>query len=124
MRVFAGRLDSGVVLGAAFLGSFPAADQMYDRGFQLLCVARPRPWRVGASAVAPQLRSSVDPNSARATSEARLSQFEPRTETLIQINPPDNYTQSILPPHAKTTAFVHGVLDAGIKYAHVVVAGK
>ena len=31
---------------------------------------------------------------------------------------------SILPPHAKTTGFVYGVLDAGIKYAHIVVAGN
>jgi hypothetical protein len=31
---------------------------------------------------------------------------------------------SILPPHSKTTGFVYGVLDAGIKYAHVVIAGQ
>ncbi len=31
---------------------------------------------------------------------------------------------SILPPHATTTGFIYGVLDAGIKYAHVVVAGN
>src|SRR5215472_11677399 len=30
----------------------------------------------------------------------------------------------ILPPHSKTTGFVYGVLDAGIKYAHIVMAGK
>jgi hypothetical protein len=31
---------------------------------------------------------------------------------------------SILPPHSKTTGFVYGVLDAGIKYAHIVIAGQ
>jgi hypothetical protein len=31
---------------------------------------------------------------------------------------------SVLPPHSKTTGFVYGVLDAGIKYAHVVIAGQ
>ena len=31
---------------------------------------------------------------------------------------------SILPPHLTTTGFMYGVLDAGIKYAHVVIAGK
>jgi hypothetical protein len=31
---------------------------------------------------------------------------------------------SILPPHSITTGFVYGVLDAGIKYAHIVIAGK
>ena len=30
---------------------------------------------------------------------------------------------SVLPPHAQTTGFVYGVLDAGVKYAHVLVAG-
>jgi hypothetical protein len=30
---------------------------------------------------------------------------------------------SVLPAHSKTTGFIYGVLDAGIKYAHVVVAG-
>jgi hypothetical protein len=30
---------------------------------------------------------------------------------------------SILPPHSKTTGFAYGVLDAGIKYAHIVIAG-
>jgi hypothetical protein len=30
---------------------------------------------------------------------------------------------NILPPHAETTGFVYSVLDTGIKYAHVVVAG-
>jgi hypothetical protein len=29
-----------------------------------------------------------------------------------------------LPPHAETTGFLYGVLDAGIKYAHVVIAGN
>ena len=31
---------------------------------------------------------------------------------------------NILPPHLTTTGFMYGVLDAGIKYAHVVIAGK
>ncbi len=31
---------------------------------------------------------------------------------------------SILPPHSITTGFVYGVLDAGVKYAHIVIAGK
>ena len=31
---------------------------------------------------------------------------------------------SILPPHKITTGFVYGVLDAGVKYAHIVIAGK
>jgi hypothetical protein len=31
---------------------------------------------------------------------------------------------SILPPHSKTTGFVYGTLDAGIKYAHIVIAGQ
>ena len=31
---------------------------------------------------------------------------------------------SILPPHSNTTGFVYGVLDAGIKYAHVLIAGN
>jgi len=30
----------------------------------------------------------------------------------------------VLPPHSTTTGFVYGVLDAGVKYAHVVIAGK
>ena len=30
----------------------------------------------------------------------------------------------ILPPHSTTTGFVYGELDAGVKYAHIVVAGK
>jgi hypothetical protein len=30
---------------------------------------------------------------------------------------------SILPPHSTTTGFMYGVLDAGVKYAHVVLAG-
>ena len=30
---------------------------------------------------------------------------------------------SILPPHSKTTGFVYGVLDAGVKYAHIVIVG-
>ncbi len=30
----------------------------------------------------------------------------------------------ILPPHSITTGFVYGVLDSGVKYAHVVIAGK
>lgn len=31
---------------------------------------------------------------------------------------------SILPPHSTTTGFVYGELDAGIKYAHIAIAGK
>jgi len=31
---------------------------------------------------------------------------------------------SILPPHSTTTGFVYGELDAGVKYAHIVIAGK
>jgi hypothetical protein len=31
---------------------------------------------------------------------------------------------SILPPHSRTTGFIYGVLDAGVKYAHIVVAGN
>ena len=31
---------------------------------------------------------------------------------------------SVLPAHSKTTGFVHGVLDVGIKYAHIVIAGQ
>jgi hypothetical protein len=31
---------------------------------------------------------------------------------------------SILPPHSITTGFVYGVLDAGVKYAHILIAGK
>src|SRR3974390_764008 len=30
---------------------------------------------------------------------------------------------TILPPHSKTTGFVYGVLDAGVKYAHIVIVG-
>jgi len=30
---------------------------------------------------------------------------------------------SVLPAHSKTTGFMYGVLDAGIKYAHIVIAG-
>jgi LssY C-terminus len=30
----------------------------------------------------------------------------------------------VLPAHSKTSGFVYGVLDAGIKYAHVVIAGQ
>jgi hypothetical protein len=30
----------------------------------------------------------------------------------------------ILPPHSTTTGFVYGQLDAGVKYAHVVISGK
>ncbi len=29
-----------------------------------------------------------------------------------------------LPPHSTTTGFVYGVLDTGVKYAHVAIAGK
>ena len=31
---------------------------------------------------------------------------------------------NILPPHAETTGFLYSVLDTGIKYAHVVIAGN
>jgi LssY C-terminus len=31
---------------------------------------------------------------------------------------------NILPPHSRTTGFVYGVLDAGVKYAHIVLAGN
>ena len=31
---------------------------------------------------------------------------------------------NILPPHSTTTGFVYGVLDTGLKYAHIVVAGQ
>jgi hypothetical protein len=31
---------------------------------------------------------------------------------------------SVLPPHSTTTGFVYGVLDAGIKYARIVIGGK
>ena len=31
---------------------------------------------------------------------------------------------STLPPHSKTTGFAYGVLDAGVKYAHIVIAGN
>jgi LssY C-terminus len=31
---------------------------------------------------------------------------------------------SFLPPHSTTTGFVYGVLDAGVKYANVVIVGK
>src|SRR5262249_37867253 len=30
----------------------------------------------------------------------------------------------ILPPHSTTTGFVYGELDAGVKYAHIVISGK
>src|SRR5262249_22327335 len=30
---------------------------------------------------------------------------------------------NVLPPHAETTGFLYSVLDTGIKYAHVVIAG-
>jgi len=31
---------------------------------------------------------------------------------------------SILPPHSHTTGFVYGVLDAGVKYTHILIAGN
>jgi len=31
---------------------------------------------------------------------------------------------SILPPHSRTIGFMYGVLDAGVKYAHILIAGK
>jgi LssY C-terminus len=30
---------------------------------------------------------------------------------------------SILPPHSRTTGFIYGVIDAGVKYAHILIAG-
>ncbi len=30
---------------------------------------------------------------------------------------------SALPPHSRTTGFMYGVLDAGVKYAHILIAG-
>jgi hypothetical protein len=30
---------------------------------------------------------------------------------------------NILPPHSHTTGFMYGVLDAGVKYAHILIAG-
>ena len=30
---------------------------------------------------------------------------------------------SILPPHSRTTGFMYGVLDAGVKYAHILITG-
>ena len=30
----------------------------------------------------------------------------------------------VLPPHSTTTGFVYGELDAGVKYAHIVIVGK
>ncbi len=31
---------------------------------------------------------------------------------------------SILSPHSRTTGFMYGVLDAGVKYAHILISGK
>ena len=31
---------------------------------------------------------------------------------------------NILPPHSRTTGFVYGALDAGMKYAHILIAGN
>ena len=31
---------------------------------------------------------------------------------------------SVLPPHSRTTGFMYGVLDAGVKYAHILIAGN
>jgi hypothetical protein len=31
---------------------------------------------------------------------------------------------NVLPPHSQTTGFVYGVLDAGVKYAHILISGK
>jgi len=31
---------------------------------------------------------------------------------------------SILPPHSRTTGFVYGEMDAGVKYARISVVGK
>jgi LssY-like putative type I secretion system component LssY len=30
----------------------------------------------------------------------------------------------LLPPHSRTTGFVYGVLDAGVKYAHILITGN
>lgn len=35
-----------------------------------------------------------------------------------------NQIANVLPPHATTTGFVYGVVDSGVKYAHIVIAGK
>jgi hypothetical protein len=31
---------------------------------------------------------------------------------------------NVLPPHSRTTGFVYGELDAGVKYAHILISGK
>jgi LssY C-terminus len=31
---------------------------------------------------------------------------------------------NVLPPHSRTTGFVYGVIDAGVKYAHILISGK
>jgi LssY-like putative type I secretion system component LssY len=31
---------------------------------------------------------------------------------------------SVLPPHSVTTGFIYGVLDAGVKYAHILITGN
>jgi hypothetical protein len=31
---------------------------------------------------------------------------------------------STLPPHSRTTGFMYGVLDAGVKYSHIIIAGN
>jgi LssY C-terminus len=31
---------------------------------------------------------------------------------------------TVLPPHSRTTGFVYGTIDAGVKYAHILVAAK
>jgi hypothetical protein len=31
---------------------------------------------------------------------------------------------SILPPHSRTTAFMYGIIDSGIKYSHILIAGN
>jgi hypothetical protein len=36
----------------------------------------------------------------------------------------DRQIASILSPHSTTTGFMYGVLDAGVKYAHIVIAGN
>jgi len=36
----------------------------------------------------------------------------------------EHQMSTILPPHSRTAGFLYGVLDAGVKYAHVVIAGN
>ncbi len=36
----------------------------------------------------------------------------------------DRQIANILPPHSQTTGFMYGALDAGVKYAHILIAGN